>query len=148
MCQEIQVVRSRFLEYSDIFNQLDPSLIPPFFHLPSMLMTPNIVAKPMTTQQDVLDVFTPFMGALKQQNFTRSQLDLDKLSEKMLSDNIAIVSGSATRFKQDEGTGAEVELERIGITYTFRRDSKDKIWKIITGIIHLPETAIAFANNE
>jgi hypothetical protein len=60
-----------------------------------------------------------------------------------LSNNTAIVSGAATRFKKDPATGNEVELERIGVTYTLRKDEKDNKWRIITGIIHHRETAIA-----
>ncbi len=67
--------------------------------------------------------------------------------KKMLSHNTAIVSGSATRFKRDEATASEVELERIGVAYTFRKD-QDNVWKMIAGIIHDPETAIAFSNHE
>ncbi|WP_181256624.1 alpha/beta fold hydrolase [Merismopedia glauca] len=86
-------------------------------------------------------VFTKFMGYLTRQNFSRSELHEDTLTQKMLADNIAIVSGVATRFKKDEA-GKEVVLEKIGVTYTLHKD-KDNQWKIITGVNHKPETAIA-----
>ena len=60
----------------------------------------------------------------------------------MLSENIAIVSGSAIRYKKDSLTDAEVELERIGVTYSFRK-APANTWKIVAGIIHEPENAIA-----
>jgi hypothetical protein len=152
MSDELQAVRDRFIEYSKEFNQKDPQILVPFFYFPSLLITPKIIGKPMTNEQDVLDVFTSFMALLKTQNFTRSKLHLDTLTEKILDDYSAIVSGVATRFKQDPATGEEVEMEKIGVTYTFRKSKdtdaekekeKDNVWKIITGVIHKPETAIA-----
>ncbi len=153
MFNEIEAVKAQFIEYSKVFNKIDPKLILPFFAVGSILITTGVVAT-MTTEQEVEGVFTQFMGLLKKQNFTHSELDLDNLSAKMLSDNMAIVSGSAIRYKKDPGTDTkEVELERIGVTYTFRKDipeatattpqPNDGIWKIVSGIIHKPENAIA-----
>ncbi len=136
---EITVAKAQFIEYLKAFNQLDPSQIPPFFYLPSMLMTPDIVAEPMTTVAEVEAVFTPFMNSLKKQGFSRSEIL--SLSEKMLTDKIVIFSGSAIRYKKEGET--ETELEKLGFTYTLRKDDQDNIWKIIMGIIHDPDTAIA-----
>lgn len=139
MSDEIQAAKAQFIEYSEVFNKLDSKLIPPFFHLPSMLMTTNISPKVMTTAIEVEGIFTIFMSSLRQRNFTRSELDMNNLSAKMLSENTAIVSGSAIRYKKDQTTDTEVELERIGVTYTFRKvEDKDNPWKIICGIIHDP----------
>ncbi len=158
MSNEIEAVKAQFIKYSEVFNKLDPKLILPFFALGSILITTGVVAT-MTTEQEVEGVFTQFMGLLKKQNFTCSKLDVDNLSAKMLSDNIAIVSGSAIRYKKEPGTDTkEVELERIGVTYTFRKDppaptakateppateATANPWKIVAGIIHQPENAIA-----
>ncbi len=138
---EIEAVKAQFIKYSEVFNKLKPELISPFFHLPSMLMTTKVVAT-MTTAKEVEGVFTQFMDSLRDQNFTRSKLDIDNLGAKILSENIAIVSGAAIRYKKDPTMGAEVELEQIGVTYTFRKDVSND-WKIIAGIIHNPENAIA-----
>jgi nitric oxide reductase activation protein len=141
MSDEIETVRARFIEYSEVFNLVKPDILVPFFYVPSLLMTPEL-AEAMKSEDEVKAVFTKFMGYLTHQNFTRSELHEDTLTQKMLADNIAIVSGVATRFKKDEA-GKEVELETIGVTYTLRKDYKDNMWKIITGINHKPETAIA-----
>jgi len=140
MSDEIGTVKAQFIRYSEVFNKLKSELIPPFFHLPSMLMTTKVVAT-MTTAKEVESVFTQFMDFLHHQNFTRSELDIDNLGAKMLSENTAIVSGAAIRYKKAPAMGAEVELERIGVTYTFRKDVSND-WKIIAGIIHNPENAI------
>jgi ketosteroid isomerase-like protein len=144
MSEELKTVRDRFIEYSEAFNQVNPDILVPFFYVPSLLMTPEL-AEAMKSQEEVKAVFTNFMALLKKGNFTRSELHEDTLTEKMLADNIAIVSGVATRFKKEEA-GKEVELQKIAVTYTFRKD-KDNVWKIITGVNHKPETAIALSGN-
>jgi pimeloyl-ACP methyl ester carboxylesterase len=135
---ELKAVQERFIEYSKTFEQLDPTLIPPFLYLPSMLMTPEIIAPPMTSKALVEAVFQEVMKGLKEKGYSSSKLD--RLSARMLSENTAIVSGSATRYKKEEEV--ETELEKIGFTYTLRKD-KDNLWKIIVGVIHDPESAIA-----
>lgn len=147
---EIEAVKTQFIKYSDVFNDLKPESMPPFFHQGSILITTQLVAT-MKNANEIQGVFTQFMDALRLKKFTRSELDVNNLHAKMLSENIAIVSGSAIRYKQD--ADAEVELERIGITYTFCKDipeataatlePKDGVWKIVSGIIHQPENAIA-----
>lgn len=132
---ETTPAKARFIEYLKAFNQLDPSLIPPFFYLPSLLITPTIVARPMTTPAEVKAIFTPFMADLKRKGFSKSELK--SLTEKRLSENITMFIGSAIRYK------GETELEKLGFTYTLRLDETDKTWKIIMGIIHDFETAIA-----
>ena len=131
--------KAQFIKYSQAFNELDASLIPPFFYLPSMIITQKEVASPMTTKDEVIKVFTPFMADLKCRGFSRS--DLKSLSEKQLSENTVIFSGSAIRYKKEGET--ETELEKLGFTYTLRLDYTDNQWKIIMGIIHDFENAIA-----
>ncbi len=151
MSNEIEAVKAKFIDYSEVFNELKPELIPPFFHQGSVLITTPLVAT-MKNAMEIQGVFTQFMNDLRSKNFTRSELDVNNLQAKMLSENIAIVSGSAIRYKKDSDT--EVELERIGITYTFCKDipeatsatqepKKDGVWKIVSGIIHKSENAIA-----
>ena len=150
MSNEIEVVKAQFVEYSEVFNELKPELMPPFFHQGSILITTPLVAT-MKNVIEIQGVFTQFMNALRDKKFTRSELDVNNLQAKMLSENLAIVSGSAIRYKKD--TDVEVELERIGITYTFCKDipeatattqePNDGVWKIVSGIIHQPENAIA-----
>ena len=150
MSNQLEAVKAQFIEYSEVFNDLKPESMPPFFHQGSVLITTPVVAT-MKDAIEIQGVFTQFMNALRAKNFTRSKLDVKNLQAKMLSENLAIVSGSAIRYKKD--TDVEVELERIGITYTFCKDipeatattqePNDGVWKIVSGIIHQPENAIA-----
>ena len=151
MSNEIEAVKDQFIEYSKEFNKLDPKLIPPFFHEGSVLITTPLVAT-MKNAMEIQGVFTQFMDSLREKKFTRSELDVNNLQAKMLSENVAIVSGSAIRYKKDSDD-VEVELERIGVTYTLCKDipeatakmpeTKDGVWRIVSGIIHKPENAIA-----
>ena len=150
MYNETLAVKAQFIKYSKVFNDLKPELITLFFHVGSILITTDLVAT-MKNLPKVEGVFTQFINSLRHKKFTRSELDVNNLHAKMLSDNIAIVSGSAIRYKKD--SDVEVELERIGITYTFSKDipeatvttpqPTDGVWKIVSGIIHQPENAIA-----
>ena len=150
MFNELEAVKAQFIKYSEVFNELKPELMPPFFHQGSILITTPLVAT-MKNAIEIQGVFTQFMNALRAKNFTRSELDVNNLQAKMLSKNIAIVSGSAIRYKKDSDT--EDELERIGVAYTFCKDipeatattpqPNDGVWKIVSGIIHQPENAIA-----
>ncbi len=150
MFNEIEAVKAQFIEYSEVFNELKPELIPPFFHQGSVLITTPLVAT-MKNATEIQGVFTQFMNSLRDKKFTRSKLDINNLHAKMLSENIAIVSGSAIRYKKDGYV--EDELEQIGVTYTFCKDipeatattqqPTDGVWKIVSGIIHQPENAIA-----
>jgi hypothetical protein len=83
------------------------------------LITTPLVAT-MKDEMEIQGVFAQFMDALRLKNFTRSVLDVDNLQAKMLSENLAIVSGSAIRYKKD--ANVEDELERIGVIYTFCKD--------------------------
>ena len=150
MSNEIEAVKAKFIEYSKVFNDLKPESMPPFFHEGSVLITTPLVAT-MKNATEIQGVFTQFMNALRLKNFTHSELDIENLQAKMLSENLAIVSGSAIRYKKDKDV--EDELERISVTYTFCKDipeatattpqPTDGVWKIVSGIIHQPENAIA-----
>lgn len=124
----INSIFKTFTEYSTAFGKLDPELIPTYFHLPAMLMNAEIVA-PMTDTQDVKNVFTKLFEKLKHDNFKGSKLDSLKIYE--VSQNQAIVTGVATRYREDGSV-----LEHFGLTYTFR--NTDQGWKIIVGVLHDP----------
>ena len=74
-------------------------------------------------------VFTKLMADLKKQNFARSEIHEENTKVKLLSDNLATITGTATRYRKDE-----TKLESFDFTYTMRKVSDS--WKIIIGIIH------------
>lgn len=120
-----------FGAYAHTFNLLDPTKVEPFFHTPSMLMTSKQVAV-MQTSDDVLRVFNMLMERLRKLNFAKSEIQ-GSLKATQLSDNQGLVSGVAKRFDKEDQ-----EIEHFGFSYTLRKVRDE--WKIITGVIHDPET--------
>jgi hypothetical protein len=120
-----------FGTYAQTFNLLDSTKVEPFFHTPSMLMTSEQVAV-MQTSDEVLGVFNMLMERLKKLNFAKSEIE-GSLKVTQLSNNQGLVSGVAKRFDKDGK-----EIEHFGFTYTLRKVEQG--WKIITGVIHDPET--------
>lgn len=127
MKDETSEVLEVFNEYGTAFTMLKPKALLPFYHYPSMLISPDksVVIK---NGLEAWLVFTKLMADLKRQNFDRSEIH-NNTKVKFLSDNLAIITGAATRYKKDN-----TELESFDFTYTMRKVS-DR-WKIIVGIIH------------
>jgi hypothetical protein len=127
-CPEIL---KKFSEYARTFNLLEPTQVAPFFHLPAMLMTSDIVA-PMKSLDEVIEAFKPLMTKLKHDNFDRSEI-IGNLQVTQFSDNQGQVVGVAKRFAI-----GNKQIEHFGFTYTLRKVDDD--WKIIVGVIHEPGT--------
>jgi hypothetical protein len=128
MQDEASKVLETFNQYGEVFSMLKPRALLPFYHYPSMLISydKSVVIK------NVLEawlVFTKLIADLKKQNFARSEIHEENTKVKFLSDNLATIPGTATRYRKD-GT----ILESFDFTYTMRKVSDS--WKIIVGIIH------------
>jgi hypothetical protein len=119
-------VLNTFFAYAKAFESLEPNQVAPFFNTPTMLMTPKDFAL-MLDEATIKLVFLQLFTDLKQKNFKESELNSYQVTQ--LSDNQAIVSGTATRLDQ---SGAV--LEEFGLTYTFRLDGSQ--WKIVIGVLH------------
>jgi hypothetical protein len=113
-------------EYNKAFAQLKPSILGPFYHYPSILITPE-TAVSINNGLKLWIVFTKIIADLKKQNYGRSETS--PLKVNFLSDNLAVVSAVATRYTKDNQF-----LTRFGFTYTMRKVNER--WKIIVGKIH------------
>jgi 3-oxoadipate enol-lactonase len=129
--QAIEAIKDNFIAYSITFNSLEPTKVLDFFHLPAMLMTSKEVAL-MEKPIEVLGVFAILMDGLKTQNFKESKI-VSPLKITLLSENQGQVVAVAKRFNL-----ADEEIEHFGFTYTLRK--VEGHWKIISGILHEPET--------
>jgi hypothetical protein len=127
----IESIEDEFIAYSIAFNLLEPTKVLDFFHLPAMLMTSKEVAL-MEKPLEVLGVFAILMDGLKAQQFKESKI-VSPLKITLLSENQGQVVAVAKRFNQ-----ADEEIEHFGFTYTMRK--VEGHWKIISGILHEPET--------
>lgn len=128
MKNEPSEVLKTFNQYGEAFSMLKPRALLPFYHYPSMLIShdKSVVIK---NGFEAWLVFTKLMADLKKQNFARSEIHEENTKVKFLSDNLATIPGTATRYRKD-GT----ILESFDFTYTMRKVSDS--WKIIVGIIH------------
>jgi hypothetical protein len=115
-----------FGAYAKDFETLKPEKVAPYFHPNATLMTSKEIAF-MSNEREVKAVFKKLFDDLKLKDFKYSKMN--SIQVKQLSDNQAIVSGSATRYKSDDKV-----LETFGLTYTLRQEGST--WKIIFGILH------------
>ena len=126
MKYETSEVLETFNQYGKAFSILKPRALLPFYSYPSMLISydKSVVMK---NRLEGWLVFTKLISDLRRQKYDRSEIR--DLKVKFLSDDLAIITGAATRYRIDDR-----ELESFDFTYTMRKVS-DR-WKIIVGIIH------------
>ncbi|OBQ20218.1 MAG: hypothetical protein AN488_13345 [Anabaena sp. WA113] len=127
MQEETKKVEATIAEYNQAFAKLQPSILGPFYHYPSILITPE-TAVTITNGLKLWIVFTKIVADLKKQNYGRSETGPLKI--KLLSNNLAVVSAVATRYTKDNQL-----LTSFGFTYTMRK--VDERWKIIVGTMYL-----------
>jgi hypothetical protein len=113
-------------EYYSAFSTLEVQAVLPYFHEPSLLISPQgIFAAP--TCAALATLFTPTMEGLRAREFSRSELSLGYV--KSLSASATWVTGIATRYKRNGQ-----ELERVGVTYILHKAETG--WKIAVVILH------------
>jgi hypothetical protein len=119
-----------FNNYNLDFRKLDPKILVDYYYYPSIL----------TDNEQTILMFHPLVGyfvfgsvvkKFEMNNYGYSVLNT--ITAKQMSENLALVSGKATRHRKDD-----TPYEEFGFTYTFRKKA-DK-WKIIYGVIHDKET--------
>ena len=113
-------------QYYSTFSTLDIESIVPFFHEPSILISPQGVIATQT-HDNVKDVFRTIAGTLQSKGYGRSELI--NLKVQRLSDVTTLATGIADRYKADGQ-----ELERVGVTYVLQKSGND--WKIAVTVIH------------
>jgi len=125
MNEEPAVIRV-LTEYYATFSTLDVQAVLPYFHEPSLLITPQgVFAAP--TYAVLTTAFTPAMEGLRDRGFGRSELSVQEV--RSLSATATLVTGVAVRYK----VGGQ-ELERVGVTYVLHK--ADTRWKIAVLILH------------
>lgn len=124
-------VLETFRDYTEAFRKLDPKALLPFYHYPALVIDKD--EKPKILIHPIIGLIglSGLMRDLRKKGYGYSKLH--ELSAKQVSENVAIVSGTAARHRKDD-----TEIEKIGFTYTLRKSSK--AWKIVVGIIHDTET--------
>ena len=119
-------------DYYTAFSTLDAHAIEPYFHEPSLLVSPAGVM-PTPTRASVAAVFQPVMEGLRARGFARSQLI--NLRLKRLSACTVIAGGVAVRRTADGE-----ELERAGVVYLLQKTNAR--WQFATVVIHDADNAL------
>jgi len=113
-------------DYYRAFSTLEVQAVWPYFHEPSLLISPQgVFAVP--TFAALAAFFTPSMEGLRTREFRGSELSVRYV--KSLSATATLVSGIAIRYKRNG-----LELERAGVTYVLHKAKTD--WKIAVIILH------------
>jgi ketosteroid isomerase-like protein len=113
-------------DYYRAFSTLDVQAVWPYFHEPSLLISPQGVF-PVPTFAALATVFTPTMEGLRTREFGRSELSVGYA--RLLSATATLVTGIAIRYQRNGQ-----ELERAGVTYVLHKAETG--WKIAVIILH------------
>jgi hypothetical protein len=112
-------------DYYRAFSTLEVQAVWPYFHEPSLLMSPQgVFAVPAFAA--LAAVFTPVMEGLRSREFGRSELSVE--SVRSLSASATLVTGIAIRYQRNGE-----ELERAGVTYVLHKAETG--WKIAVIIL-------------
>ena len=116
-------------DYYSAFSTLEVQAVSPYFHEPSLLISPQAVfAAP--TFAALAAVVAPVMEGLRTREFGRSELSVGHV--KSLGASATLVTGVAIRYKRNGQ-----ELERAGVTYVLHKAENG--WKIAVLILHDPD---------
>ena len=125
-------VAQALTDYYAAFSTLDAHAVAPYFHEPSLLVSPA-GAGAAPTRAAVIAVFQPAMDALRARGFAKSELT--NLRLKRLSAASVIAGGVAVRRKSDGQ-----ELERHGVVYLLQKTNTG--WQIAAILIHDADDAL------
>jgi hypothetical protein len=126
MATDQETILKTFQEYAKAFETLNPLSVLDFYHFPAMLISPSKTVS-IGNWAVGLGVFLLVMLELKARGYERSEMQA--LNVNQLSDEIAIISGSVTRYKEQN-----IILEKFGLSYTLQK--VDNTWKITIGILY------------
>ncbi len=119
-------VLEAFNSYTEAFKKMDAGILVDYYDYPSTL-TDNEQTILMIHPIVGYFVFGSIIKKFAEKNYGYSVLDI--ITAKQLSENLALVSGRATRYQKNDQP-----YEDFGFTYTLRK--KASKWKIIYGVIH------------
>ena len=116
-------------DYYRAFSSLEVQSVFPYFHEPSLLISPQgVFATP--TFAALAGVFGHVMEGLRTREFGRSELSLGSVNS--LSASATLITGVAIRYKRNGE-----ELERAGVTYVLHKAEAG--WKIAVIVMHDPQ---------
>jgi ketosteroid isomerase-like protein len=131
MNDETPQILATFREYTETFRQKKAAPLLRFYAFPALMVDRDEKPKVLSNSVIAFIGLSLAIQKLKTQGYAYSHLH--ELGAKQLQENLAIVSGTATRHNDKDKI-----IDEFGFTYTLRKTSQH--WKIIAGIIHKTET--------
>lgn len=124
-----RTVTQTLLDYYTAFNSFEVGAVLPYFHEPTLLLSPQgALAAP--THDVLAPVLTMVNESLRARGFAWSELNVRRVES--LSASATLITGVAIRYMADRQ-----ELDRAGVTYVLY--SADGRWKIAVLIVHDPK---------
>jgi hypothetical protein len=115
-----------FERYSQAFQTLDAQAVPPHFGAPALMIVPHATLA-LPDAAAVARAYAPVMADASAKGYART--DFFELSERRLSDDLAVVTGSGAWLDRSGR-----KLSSFGLSYTFRL--VDGAWRIVVALIH------------
>lgn len=117
-----------FRRYAEAFRALDSKAVAAHFAQPALLITPHGVTA-LATAAEVEQAYGRIMADLRTQDYERTEFS--SLDERLLNDELAVVSGSGFWRK----TTGEA-FAPFAMMYTLRRTGGS--WRIVVAMIYRP----------
>jgi ketosteroid isomerase-like protein len=124
--EEIVLLKRVLEDYYAAFSTLDVTAIFPYYHEPSMMVSPQGVTL-FATHDALAATIVPGMEYFRAREFARSELTMLQL--KLLSATSAVAAGVAVRYM----TGGQ-ELDRAGVMYLLQKSNDT--WRIAVVAVH------------
>ena len=135
MSSETDQIERTYRAYFTVFQLGDPRAITPYYHLPSLFLSPSGVHA-LTNLRDAEQFFDRLIYGLRARGYARSVLN--QVQVKQLTEDTALVNVRGERFKRD----GEL-LEPIAALYTMRK--ADGTWRIASATMYDPERTLEWA---
>jgi ketosteroid isomerase-like protein len=129
MQSEIELIERTYRAYFTVFQMGNPRAITPYYHIPSMFLSPAGTFA-LTTAQEAEQFFERLIYALRNRGYARSVLT--SVQVRLLADDLALVHARGDRF-----TKAGDLLEKMSALYTLRQT--EATWRIATVVMTDPE---------
>ena len=135
MSSENELIEKTYRAYFTVFQMGDPRQITPYYHVPSLFLSPA-GSYALNSLREAELFFERLIYALKARGYARSVLT--DVQVHALTEDLALVNARGERWKRD----GEL-LERISALYTMRK--QDGSWRIASATMYDPERPLRLA---
>jgi ketosteroid isomerase-like protein len=135
MTNENELIERTYRAYFTVFQMGNPRAITPYYHLPSVFISPAGTFV-LAGQQEAEQFFERLIYGLRSRGYARSVLTTVQV--KQLADDLALVNARGERYTREGDL-----LEQLSGLYTMRK--VDGTWRIATATMFDPERPLQLA---